>query len=173
MPLTWHPGWLFTGLAGCADRDGSLRAAGLARALALSLLAGVVVIIPVAYAGSPDPIWIAGLYDNGDEEEAIARLADGSGAGGASRPATGADGLGRYGVSEDRCHTSRGMSRAEMIRGPPRIEPRRQFAATCGLAIGCPRHGWSRLSRAPPTFSLVRRHPPVSCRPLRWHWMSR
>ena len=49
MPLTRHPGWLFTSLAGCADRDGSRRAAGVARALALSLLTGVVVIVPVAY----------------------------------------------------------------------------------------------------------------------------
>jgi hypothetical protein len=155
MPLTWQPGWLFTGLAGCPDRDGSRRAAALARALALSLLAGVLVIIPVAYAGSPDPIWIAGLYDNSDEDEAIARLADGTVAGGTRRPATGADGLGRCGVSEDRCHTSRGMSRAEMIRGQPPIEPRRQFAPTYGLAIGCPRHDWPLLIRAPPTFSLA------------------
>lgn len=151
MPLTWRPRWLFIGLAGRADRGGSRRAAGLARALAVSLLAGVAgIIIPVAYAGSPDPIWIAGFYDNGDEDEALARLADGPGAGGGRRPATGADGLGRCGVSEGRCHTSRGMSQAEMIRGPPQIGPRRQFAATYGLAIGCPRHGWPLLSRAPP-----------------------
>ena len=37
-----------------------------------SLLVGVMMTLtPLAYAGPPDPTWIAGLYDNGDYDDVV------------------------------------------------------------------------------------------------------
>jgi hypothetical protein len=154
MLLTWD-----SSQVGRTDRDG---AHAVVRAGVLVLIAGFLVIVPLAYAGSPDPIWIPGIYDNADEDEVIALLTGGTGAGGTPPP-----GSRRCGMAEDRCHILRGMVRSETIRGPPPIEARWQLAAKYRFKIGVPRHGWPVLRRAPPTYTLAA-DPLVGCSSLPW-----
>src|SRR2546425_1094287 len=45
-------------------------------ALAMILSAGLVVIIPLAYASPTDPTWVAGIYDAADYDEVIEVLTD-------------------------------------------------------------------------------------------------
>src|SRR2546425_160024 len=45
-------------------------------ALAMILSAGLVVIIPLAYASPTDPTWVAGIYDAADYDEVIEVLMD-------------------------------------------------------------------------------------------------
>jgi hypothetical protein len=52
-------------------RRGRLCRAGSLSGPALILLAGLVVIIPCAYASPPDPTWIEGIYDAADCDDAV------------------------------------------------------------------------------------------------------
>ena len=42
--------------------------------VALLLALSVVGLLPMAAASPPDPVWIAGLYDEGDQDEAVGRV---------------------------------------------------------------------------------------------------
>ena len=60
------------------------------RALSALVLATIAALPAMAHASVPDPIWIAGVYDDGDQDDLIALAAWATGATGASldvRPA--------------------------------------------------------------------------------------
>jgi hypothetical protein len=39
--------------------------------LIVALLAGLVLLTPLAYADPPDPVWISGYYDGDDQDDAV------------------------------------------------------------------------------------------------------
>ena len=45
----------------------------------LSVLLILLALVPFAHASPPDPLWIPGLYDGADADDAIQAIADGSG----------------------------------------------------------------------------------------------
>ena len=111
----------FDALVGPAGRDWRLRGAGLVAVLLLILFSALVGIIPLAYAGPPDPSWIPGIYDNADYDDVAGLVMDGTGASSGQRPA-------RFAESPATCRLFPGpgqlpseMPSAEMNRGPPRI----------------------------------------------------
>ena len=53
------------------------------RALSALVLASIAALPAMAHASPPDPIWIGGLYDDGDQDELIALAAWATGATGA------------------------------------------------------------------------------------------
>ena len=53
------------------------------RTLSALVLASVAVLPAMAHASPPDPIWIVGLYDDGDQDDLIALAAWATGATGA------------------------------------------------------------------------------------------
>jgi hypothetical protein len=120
MLLIRVSGQFFDALVGHADGR-RLCGAGLLAALPLMLLSGLVVIIPLAYAGPPDPTWIPGIYDNADYDDVVGLVTDGTGASGGQRPARVAEGLETCGVPSDPGPVPSRMLCAEMNRGPPRI----------------------------------------------------
>ena len=77
MPLDRVLGQIFDALGDHAvGRRGRWRRAGSRALLPLIVLAGLIVITPLAYAGPQDPTWIAGLYDAADYDDAIGLLTD-------------------------------------------------------------------------------------------------
>jgi len=44
------------------------------RFLALLLLAGMVVLVSLAYASPPDPLWVPGIYDDADFDDVVIEL---------------------------------------------------------------------------------------------------
>src|SRR4029077_11164877 len=73
-------------------RRGRLCGVGLPAVLPLLLLSSLVVIVPLAYAGPPDPTWIPGIYDNADYDDVVGSVTDGSAASAGRPPARVADG---------------------------------------------------------------------------------
>jgi len=54
---------------------GSLGSSVIARrSLALLLLAGMVVLVSLAYASPPDPLWQPGIYDDADFDDVVIEL---------------------------------------------------------------------------------------------------
>ena len=45
----------------------------------LSVLLILLALVPFAHASPPDPLWIPGLYDGADADDAIQAITDGSG----------------------------------------------------------------------------------------------
>lgn len=43
----------------------------LRRCLALVLLAGLLALYPLAFASPPDPVWLAGIYDDADLDDVV------------------------------------------------------------------------------------------------------
>ena len=100
-----------------------LRGTGLLAVPPLILLSGLVVIIPLAYAGPPDPTWIPGIYDDADYDDVVWLVTDGTtGAGTGQWPAPVADGPGTCEGLPDRDLIPTGTQCAEMNRGPPPLE---------------------------------------------------
>src|SRR2546425_7221579 len=66
----------FDALVGPAGRDWRLRGAGLVAVLLLILFSALVGIIPLAYAGPPEPTWIPGIYDNADYDDVVWLVTD-------------------------------------------------------------------------------------------------
>ena len=56
------PGWLLRG-----------------RLVAMLLAVALVTLVPLAHASPPDPTWIAGLYDDADQDDAVITVTDTSG----------------------------------------------------------------------------------------------
>ena len=46
------------------------------RIVAILLVAALVTLVPLAHGSPPDPTWIAGLYDDGDHDEAVLAITD-------------------------------------------------------------------------------------------------
>ena len=61
----------FAHVAGQAGRGGSLGTLGL--------LAALLVLTPLAYARPPDPLWIEGIYDDGDLDDVAVAVIQGEG----------------------------------------------------------------------------------------------
>ena len=55
----------------------------LGRLLVLILVAGLVTIVPLAYASPADPAWIAGIYDTADYDDVVSMLTEMNGTGAA------------------------------------------------------------------------------------------
>jgi hypothetical protein len=87
--------------------------------LPLVLFSVVVVIIPLAHAGPPDPTWIPGIYDNADYDDVVGFVTDGPVASGGQWPARVADGPRRYQVLLDPGQKASEIVYVEMNRGPP------------------------------------------------------
>jgi len=47
------------------------------RLIPIVLVGALVMIVPVAHGSPPDPIWIAGVYDHADGDEAVQAISDG------------------------------------------------------------------------------------------------
>ncbi len=52
---------------------------GRDRVCALGLLLVLVALLPLAYASPPDPLWIAGIYDDADFDEVVVAVVSASG----------------------------------------------------------------------------------------------
>lgn len=52
---------------------------GQARVYALGLLLVLVVLVPLAHASPPDPLWIAGIYDGADLDEVVVAVVSATG----------------------------------------------------------------------------------------------
>ncbi len=74
MSLGRPPGQLFAALTDDTARRRPLRWCRCV--LSLVLQVGVVVVLPLAAALVPDPLWIAGVYDGGDYDDLIAVFSD-------------------------------------------------------------------------------------------------
>jgi hypothetical protein len=46
------------------------------RVVAILLVAALGTLVPLAHSSPPDPTWIAGLYDDGDHDEAVLAITD-------------------------------------------------------------------------------------------------
>jgi hypothetical protein len=51
-----------------------------ARALALVLALTLLALTPLAYASPPDPVWVSGVFDDGDNDDAVFQITSGTGA---------------------------------------------------------------------------------------------
>src|SRR5262245_32340616 len=143
MPLTWRFGSPSKVPINDADRDAHRGAGGIV--FALALLSALITIIPLAYAVPPDPIWIPGVYDLTDEDRSVSILTEAKGASRASPLARPTDGLERCGLPRNLWQIPSGVSRAEMIRGPPRLAARSRHSRT---RLCCPR-------RPPPAYPPI------------------
>ncbi len=47
--------------------------------LALGLLLFLIVLVPLAHASPPDPVWIAGIYDDADFDDAVVAVVSATG----------------------------------------------------------------------------------------------
>jgi len=101
-------------------RKGRLCGVGLLAVLPLLLLSGFVAIIPLAYAGPPDPIWIPGIYDNADYDDVVGWVTDWTAASSGQPSARVAGGVETHEVRPGPSHVSSRMLCAETNRGPPR-----------------------------------------------------
>jgi len=50
------------------------------RALALVLALALLALTPLAYASPPDPVWISGFFDDGDNDDAVFLITSGTAA---------------------------------------------------------------------------------------------
>src|SRR5262245_36955685 len=109
-------------LVGHGDgQKGRLCGVGLPAVLALLLLSGLFVIIPLAYAGPPDPTWIGGIYDNADYDDVVGFVTDGTAASSGQLRARVTLGLETCTVLPGPDQVPSRILCAEMNRGPPAI----------------------------------------------------
>src|SRR5262245_57267520 len=120
--------------------------------LPLLLLSGLVVIIPLAYAGPPDPTWIPGIYDNADYDDVVGFVTDGTAASSGQPPARVAQGVETGAVLPGPGQVPSRILCVAMNRGPPPIpcdhHPRPSPTVSLHLVDVAPPHGVLR-SRQP------------------------
>ncbi len=77
MPRLWIPGQLFNALV---DHVGGWRRPSRCRAfLGLILVGSLLALVPLAEASPADPLWMAGVYDGADYDDAVVALSFGLG----------------------------------------------------------------------------------------------
>ena len=77
MPRLWVPGQLFNAPV---DHVGGRRGPSRCRAfLGLILVGSLLALIPLAESSPADPLWMAGVYDGADYDDAVVALSSGLG----------------------------------------------------------------------------------------------
>jgi hypothetical protein len=133
--------------------------------LPLLLLSGLVVIIPLAYAGPPDPTWTPGIYDNADYDDVAGFVTDGTAASSGQPPARVADGPETCEVLTGPGQVPSRMLCAEMNRGPPPIEREHHLGKLPTVSLQlvelAPPHGVLRSHQRHGSLMFGRPPPPV------------